>query len=256
MEDHEPYLEYLRVRRFNHIYVVGVLIRRLKPLAAYDSRIKLLEKRGLDWDTYQIMEEEGLMEDVSSSPWASGRKPTIYVTSAIPPFFTSILPVHPSLHFISHIPQTTQGEQLVAQLMRCVPDESWLFRYGRVPLTLLMAESMWKVRGGPTRTSYVLCSTHTAQRVSAPVGHKQLRCKVSVMAEAVSTFSPAIWPGTLQPYDEHFHPSSSLHPGRPGSKAPGRKVGTPVVAVNFTPAEHVVSTGTPMIGSRLSSEHS
>lgn len=157
MEDYEPYLEYLRVRHITHIWIIGVLIHRSKPLAAYDSRIKLLEKRGLDWDTYQIMEEEGFMEDVSSLPWKSGREPIIYFPSAKAPVFTSIPPVHPNLHFISHIPQTTQGEQFVAQLMRCVPDESWLFRYGRVPLTLLMAESMWKVRSGPIRTFYALC---------------------------------------------------------------------------------------------------
>jgi transcription factor 1 len=56
------------------------------------------------------------------------------------------LKVHPKLHFISHIPLSVMGEQLVNQFFRCIPDQTWLFRYGRVPMNLLMGEWVWQVR--------------------------------------------------------------------------------------------------------------
>lgn len=37
------------------------------------------------------------------------------------------------------------GEQLVSQLMRAVPDRQWLFKYGRMPMNLLMTTRMWEV---------------------------------------------------------------------------------------------------------------
>lgn len=58
---------------------------------------------------------------------------------------TDICAVHPELHFVTHIPQTTQGEQLVAQLFRCIPENSWLFRYGRIPMSFLLADWVWRV---------------------------------------------------------------------------------------------------------------
>lgn len=44
------------------------------------------------------------------------------------------------------IPTDIHGEQLVAQLMRAVPDRQWLFQYGRVPMNLIMTTRMWDVR--------------------------------------------------------------------------------------------------------------
>lgn len=53
--------------------------------------------------------------------------------------------VHPELHFVTHIPQTIPGEQLVAQLFRCIPEKSWLFKYGRVPMSFVLADWVWRV---------------------------------------------------------------------------------------------------------------
>lgn len=50
-----------------------------------------------------------------------------------------------NLHFIAHIPHTVAGDQLVAQLFRCIPDRSWLFKYGRVPMSFLMDQNLWQV---------------------------------------------------------------------------------------------------------------
>lgn len=53
--------------------------------------------------------------------------------------------VHPELHFVTHIPQTVHGEQLVAQLFRCIPEKSWLFKYGRIPMSFILADWVWRV---------------------------------------------------------------------------------------------------------------
>ena len=63
----------------------------------------------------------------------------IFINSALP------LPVHPQLQFISHLPSTVLGEQLISQLFRSIPNQQWLFRYGRVPLNFLLSEYVWKV---------------------------------------------------------------------------------------------------------------
>jgi hypothetical protein len=53
--------------------------------------------------------------------------------------------VHPTLQFISHIPHSILGEQLVAQFCRCVPDKSWLFQHGRVPMNLIITDWLSQV---------------------------------------------------------------------------------------------------------------
>jgi hypothetical protein len=53
--------------------------------------------------------------------------------------------VHPELHFVTHIPQTIPGEQLIAQLFRCVPEKSWLFKYGCVPMSFILPDWVWRV---------------------------------------------------------------------------------------------------------------
>ena len=54
--------------------------------------------------------------------------------------------VHPHLHFISHIPLTIKGEQLMAQFLRCIPDHGWLYTWGRMPMSIIMGEWVWSVR--------------------------------------------------------------------------------------------------------------
>lgn len=50
-----------------------------------------------------------------------------------------------NLHFIAHIPHTVAGDQLIAQLFRCIPDRSWLFKYGRVAMSFLLDQNLWQV---------------------------------------------------------------------------------------------------------------
>lgn len=74
-------------------------------------------------------------------------------------------PVHPQLHFISHLQHTVKGEQLVAQLYRCIPDRSWLYKYGRVPMSFVLSEWVWDV-----------CSLIT--RVVSGISHIRYICSV------------------------------------------------------------------------------
>lgn len=95
---------------------------------------------GFTWDTYSHLAENGDL-DVDIAPW----KDRTFIPVSIPTKHSNICAVHPELHFVTHIPQTVPGEQLVAQLFRCIPDNSWLFRYGRVPMSFLLADSVWRV---------------------------------------------------------------------------------------------------------------
>ena len=51
----------------------------------------------------------------------------------------------PNLHFVSHIPHTVLGDQLLAQLWRIIPERSWLFKYGRVPMSFILSELLHEV---------------------------------------------------------------------------------------------------------------
>lgn len=54
----------------------------------------------------------------------------------------------PPLRFIAHLPTSIYGEQLIAQLLRLVPDRGWLFRYGRVSMNYVMHDFVWEVCHG------------------------------------------------------------------------------------------------------------
>ncbi|EGO25841.1 hypothetical protein SERLADRAFT_369203 [Serpula lacrymans var. lacrymans S7.9] len=178
LEDHEPYLEYL------------------KPLQEADSRVHVLPMNGHAWDSYHDLECMGLLDSVEKTPW-SGK-------------------VHPHLHFISHLPMTTMGEQLIAQLFRTMPEQQWLFKWGRVPMSYVMHQWVW-------------------ERISAGISDTA-RCKLSVIAQAVAECEEAISGDALLPYDEHWHPVSPkiAYTTRPEN----RRTGTPMVAINIYPHKH------------------
>lgn len=69
-------------------------------------------------------------------------------TLSLSPYFRTHhhLPPVPDLHFVSHLTHNVHGEQLIAQLFRSIPERAWLFKYGRVPMSILMSEWVWSVR--------------------------------------------------------------------------------------------------------------
>lgn len=112
-----------------------------QPLAQADPRVRVVSRNGLSWDTYSYLTETGDL-DVDITPWENCTFCTCFKPGE--KAFTPVL-VHPELHFVSHIPQTVHGEQLVAQLFRCIPEKSWLFKYGRIPISFVLADWVWQV---------------------------------------------------------------------------------------------------------------
>ena len=93
-----------------------------------------------------MIDEQGLLDDVLTVPWGDGGailifRFVVYRLNTMRRLHT----VHPNLQFIGHIPHSIKGEQLMNQFLRCIPDKTWLFKYGRVPLNLIMGEWLWQV---------------------------------------------------------------------------------------------------------------
>lgn len=105
----------------------------------------MVPKNGYAWETYTHLVQSGLLDDIQVTPWESGRTlaPNNVPLTSLTSQFTL---VHPELHFVSHLPQSIMGEQLIAQFLRCIPERSWLFHYGRVPMSVVMGEWVWQVR--------------------------------------------------------------------------------------------------------------
>ncbi|KAJ3815844.1 S-adenosyl-L-methionine-dependent methyltransferase [Lentinula lateritia] len=166
----------------------------LRPLAALDPRLTIIPYTALEWDTFDRIEEQGLLEDIETLEWDQG--------------------VHPILQFISHLPITVYGEQLIAQILRLIPNRNWLFKFGRVKMNLLLSEYVW-------------------QRLTAPPENALMRCKLSVMATATADFQTKLY-DELQPYAQHFHPTL-LKKASDTTKFSNRRVGIPFQAVEITP---------------------
>ncbi|OSD04052.1 S-adenosyl-L-methionine-dependent methyltransferase [Trametes coccinea BRFM310] len=177
-----------------------VYLNGLKPLEEADSRVKVVPMSGHVWDTYTHLEEHGYLEGLKPQP----------IEGPIP-----------NLHFVAHLPQSVKGEQLIAQLFRCIPEQSWLFQYGRVPMSFLLNNLMYG-------------------RVTARPKAKA-RCKLSVIAEACAEVEDAVDPEMLAPYEEHFYPL----PAASGIQKPSTKrVGQPMHAITATPySEQVIQRG-------------
>ena len=66
-----------------------------------------------------------------------------------------ILPAAPNLHWVAHIENNIAGDQLTSQILRLMPERTWLFKYGRMPLNIIMNETMiYKVDSRPLRLKY------------------------------------------------------------------------------------------------------
>ncbi|KAF8552511.1 S-adenosyl-L-methionine-dependent methyltransferase [Imleria badia] len=160
-----------RIRKIIVLENAECFLDNLRPLQTVDPRVRVLPWDGYAWSTYRNLEAEGHLLDVEASSW---QEPD------------------PALRFIAHLPTSIYGEQLIAQLLRLVPDRGWLFRYGRVPMNYIMHEFVW-------------------ERISADTSNidkLRNRCKLSVIAEAVASFREVLPSSILQPYEEHFWPPS------------------------------------------------
>ncbi|KIJ18865.1 hypothetical protein PAXINDRAFT_109253 [Paxillus involutus ATCC 200175] len=164
----------------------------LRPLEEADPRVRVLPWDGYTWGTYHNLEAEGHLNDVEVSSWQDP---------------------NPQLQFVAHLPTSIYGEQLIAQLLRLVPDRGWLFRYGRVPLNLVMHDWVW-------------------ERISANTNNLKNRCKLSVIAEAVASHLEVVPSTTFEPYEKHFWPPS-LATAETNSRSKRRS--TKMVAVTMNP---------------------
>ncbi|OCH95074.1 S-adenosyl-L-methionine-dependent methyltransferase [Obba rivulosa] len=166
----------------------------LEELQAVDPRVTVIKKSGYAWDAYTQIVQQGLMDDVQVVPWENG--------------------IHPELHFISHLPLNIMGEQLIAQFLRCIPERSWLFHYGRVPMSIIIGEWLW-------------------QRMTAPPGNKH-RCKLSVVTEATIECTLSVPRTTVLPYDTHFWPQS-IRSATQEKRPESRRSGQPMMPLNLVP---------------------
>jgi len=168
--------------------------------------VTILPLNGFTWDTYTEIEDKGLLDDIERAPWHT---------------------LHPQLHFISHLPVTVMGDQFVSQLFRSIPEKSWLFKYGRVPMGMVMAGAVW-------------------DRIMLPHGNLY-RSKLGVVAECTAQLRTAVSPSSIAPYQDHFHPPSNIiSPSK--SSAAAKKTqkykSPPMAAVNIIPhAEQLVEKG-------------
>ncbi|KAI1796487.1 S-adenosyl-L-methionine-dependent methyltransferase [Ganoderma leucocontextum] len=175
-----------------------IYLKYLNPLADADPRVTVVPMSGHSWDTYSHLEEHRLLEDVDMVPWES-----------------SI----PDLHFVSHLTHNVHGEQLIAQLFRSIPERAWLFKYGRVPMSIIMSEWVW---------SRLIAGTGTVRR-----------CKLSVIGEATADLQDAFDPELVAPYEAHFFPPAG------GKKSSNRKPGQPMYGITAVPyPEQVIQKGT------------
>ncbi|KZV76309.1 S-adenosyl-L-methionine-dependent methyltransferase [Peniophora sp. CONT] len=165
----------------------------LEPLAQADPRVTVLPMSGFDWATYTRL-TDGILKDVPKLAYDEG--------------------VHPNLHFISHIFMTAQHEQFVSQLYRCIPQKSWLFQYGRVPMSLILGEYGYK-------------------RIVAGENDME-RCKHSVISQIAAETNLALPVDAMAPFTTHFHPIKEQHLAIE-RRAVSRRIGSPYSAINVIP---------------------
>jgi transcription factor 1 len=187
-------------------------------------------RSGFSWETYSYLLESGDL-DVDIAPWGT----CTFVLVSKPTKCTYTRIVHPELHFVTHIPQTILGEQLVAQLFRCIPDQSWLFKYGRIPMSFVLADWVWRVS---FPLALCLTAAHAFQRISAQPNGAE-RCKLSVISEASSRFFPSLPPERLLPVFDHFHPATTIT-NHTSLRPENRRRGSPFLAMSVVPHDEQV----------------
>lgn len=183
-----------RIRKIIVLEEVDVYNAWLKPLQELDDRIHVIEKDAFLWKSYTEIEQSGLMEDVDIIDWDAG--------------------VHPQLQYIAQIPNNVHGEQLIAQFSRAIPDRTWLYRYGRVPMDMITTLSMY-------------------ERLTAGHDGDKARCKVGVMSQASADVTAPVPAEVFSPSTDHFFWPTARKPVRTVPEVPQQ-------AVHVVPKEHGV----------------
>ncbi|CAE6497326.1 unnamed protein product [Rhizoctonia solani] len=165
----------------------------LKELEYFDDRVHVLSQSGFIWETYDVIKDLGLLDDVKVEDWKKGK---LNKTSG-------------------HLPLGPVGEQLIAQLLRSIPERSWLFKYGRMRMSWLLAQRM-------------------VERISSPP-RRASRCKLTLVAEATADITPALPDEALEEYDKYFWPQAELAVGGKKKTPLPRRIGQPFVAINIDP---------------------
>ena len=93
------------------------------------------------WDTYTVIKERGLLENVQKLPWEQG-KPSHRITSKNR---SKTLLEHSQLLLTGLVPDSINGERLIMQQLSCIPSEMWLYDYGRFTSHLLLSGSFREV---------------------------------------------------------------------------------------------------------------
>lgn len=68
----------------------------------------------------------------------------------------------PNLRFVAQIPESDLGEQLVAQWIGCIANQSWFFKYGRVQLSLIVRPTLYDVPRFSAQISSLFCELNTS----------------------------------------------------------------------------------------------
>lgn len=121
-------------------------VEYIQPLQTVDPRVRVLPWDGYAWSTYRNLEAEGHLWDVESSSWQERTSFWFDIRrNASAQLTFATVSADPPLRFVAHLPTSIYGEQLIAQLLRLIPDRGWLFRYGRVPMNYIMHDFVWEV---------------------------------------------------------------------------------------------------------------
>ncbi|KAF9522660.1 S-adenosyl-L-methionine-dependent methyltransferase [Crepidotus variabilis] len=183
-----------RIKKIIVLEPANTFMPYLKSLETLDPRVTVYQYHGKEWDTYRKLKELGAFDDIVTTDWNDG---------------SSI--VHPQLQFLMHMHSSIEGEQLLSQLLRCVPERQWFFQYGRVPLNIILPAPVWE---------------RVLAKESTPI-----RCKLGVIAQATMEIQNAVDPRKLQPFEHHFHPKPMLN----FADAALKKGAIPHVALTMTP---------------------
>lgn len=98
----------------------------------------VLPYSGYSWDSYARLEADGLLAEVAPASWETDGQPLLDCVE--------VSYVAANLHFFAQLPHATQGEQLISQFFRIIPDRGWLFKFGRMHMSFIVSELVWNVR--------------------------------------------------------------------------------------------------------------